>query len=414
MATEKTKYLIVGSSHAAMEAASAIRMSDVEGTIIMATRDRHPPYSPTVLPYVVSGKSRPDNIFLRTDSYFGQAGVSYWKEADLVKLDAKAGKARFADGREIIFEKALLATGAAPFVPPIPGLKESKFHVLRTLDDATGLKEAAGKAKKAVVLGGGLVGMHAAENLKKAGLAVTIVEMKNQVLPGYFDAKAASIISEAFSKNGIDLKLGRSGMAVDGKVLTLDDGSSIPYDLLLVAVGVKPDFGYLEGSGVTTAQGIVVDTKMRTSSANVWAAGDVAEAKGFLVEGTIVNGILPDAVEQGRIAGMDMAGDHGVKPYPGGVSINTYTFFGNQAISVGAAGFDPENAEIVRRGGAANDLKIVIKDNCLIGISAIGDALDAGIMWQMILRKVDLAPIKDAFLADPLTIGRSVMSKIWR
>lgn len=414
----EAKYLIVGSSHAGLEALHAIRAHDPDGSLVMATRDPHLPYSPTILPYVVSGRSAPAKVRLRDEAYFEQMNATYAHSAELTKLDAKNKRAVFADGREWTYQKLLLATGAAPAIPPVKGLDKVQFHVLRTLDDALGLRKAMGSAKKAVVLGGGLIGTHGAENLAEAGLKVTMIEAQGQVLPGYFDKDGAGIIEKAFTQHGIDLVLGHSAAEVKPGVLVLDDGREFPFDLLLVGTGVRPSTGFLKDSGVSINRGILVDEAMRTDAPDVWAAGDCAEASLFQGDGKGISGILPMAVEQGRIAGMGMAGDRAAKPFPGSVSINTYSFYGQQAISVGAgiASPTPQGAEnIVNADPSKNQYRrIVMKDGRLMGAVGINIPLDPGILWQLILRKVDLSPMKDAFLADPLTVGRSLMSRMWR
>jgi len=197
-----TDYLIAGSSHAALEAINAIRMHDGEGSITVVTRDPHRPYSPTVLPYVVSGRSTPERVFLRDDDFFTANKVDYRSACALAAIDPAAHQARLADGSTIGYRKLLLATGASPIVPPIPGIEHVDYHVLRTLDDATRLRAAMAASKNAVVLGAGLVGMHAAENLVKAGASVTIVEMSKQLTSGYFDEVAAGMIEQAFLGNG--------------------------------------------------------------------------------------------------------------------------------------------------------------------------------------------------------------------
>jgi phenylglyoxylate dehydrogenase epsilon subunit len=176
------QYLVVGSSHAALEAVSAIRMHDPEGSLALVTRDSRLPYSPTVLPYVVSGRSAPDNVFLRATDYFVGQRVAYMADRALTRLHPERNAATLSDGAEIAYDKLLLATGASPAIPPIPGIEQVPYHVLRTLDDALKLKAAVAASRRAIVLGGGLVGMHAAENLVKGGADVTIVEMQPQVL----------------------------------------------------------------------------------------------------------------------------------------------------------------------------------------------------------------------------------------
>lgn len=416
---EQTKYLVVGSSHAALEAVTAIRMHDGEGSLTLLTNDAHLPYSPTVLPYVVSGHSTPAQIFLRDEDFFTGNKVSYRRGAALKTLHAGRNTAELADGSEIAYEKILLATGASPAIPPIPGIDTVKYHVLRTLDDATALNAAMKKSSHAVVLGAGLVGMHAAENLVKAGARVTIVEMSDQLTAGYFDKIAAQMIEKAFTDNGATILTGsrvvRLAPSAQGTTLTLENGTTLEADLLLVATGVKPNMGYLNGSGVEQDIGILVGDSMQTSVDNIWAAGDVAQAKGFYSDSKVMNAILPDATEQGRVAGMAMAGDPGLKKYPGGVPLNTYHFFGCHAISVGSSKV-PEGGEVLTRFDEKTGryLKAIFKDGHLRGIFGVNEFFDGGIMCQLILRRTDLSADKERLLASPLAVCRELMSKLWR
>lgn len=414
----QTRYLLVGSSHAALEALAAIRMHDAEGGVLLATRDPAPPYSPTVLPYVVSGKSDPARVRLRDAGFFEEQKVTWRCGSALASLDTGSRVARFADGEPVEYERLLLATGANPAIPPIAGLKQLKYHVLRTLEDATRLRAALGSARQAVVLGAGLVGMHAAENLVHAGAETTVVEMRPQVLPGYFDAQAAGLIAHAFAQRGARMLCGQTVVNAAprdaGFTLELASGERVAGELLLVATGVRPAMDYLAGSGVATDQGILVDRRMRTSVANVWAAGDVAQAASFYRDAPVVNGILPNAVEQGRIAGMDMAADPGARDFRGAVPINTYHFFGRQALSVGVDALDNGETHVQYDATAGRYRKIVLRDDRLVGIFSIDAPFDAGVMVELVLRRIDLGPVKEAFLANPRETARMLMSQTWR
>jgi phenylglyoxylate dehydrogenase epsilon subunit len=195
----------------------------------------------------------------------------------------------------------------------------------------------------------------------------------------------------------------------------LENGTTLEADLLLVATGVRPNMDYLAGSKVEHDRGILVGDTMQTSVDNVWSAGDCAQAKGFYSDVKVMNAILPDATEQGRIAGMAMAGDPGLKHYPGGVPLNTYHFFGRHAISVGSSRA-PEGAEVVTRFDEASGryLKVIFFEGRLFGIYGVNEFFDAGVMCQLILRRVDLTAVKDRFVANPLAVGRELMSKLWR
>jgi len=415
---QETRYLVVGSSHAALEAVTAIRAQDPEGSLTLVTRDCHFPYSPTVLPYVVSGRSAPECVFLQGEDFFATQRIAYHPGRALAQLQPQHNTAQLADGSELRYEKLLLATGAAPAIPPIPGIDTVAFHVLRTLDDALRLKAAVAAARHAVVLGGGLVGMHAAENLVSVGAQVTVVEMQDHVLGGYFDHRAAGFIERAFAKQGARIRTGcrviHLAPSEKGATIGLEGGDHLEADLLLVATGVKPDLEYLAGSGVATAQGICVDDAMRTNIGNIWAAGDCAQARDFFGDRTIMNAILPDAAEQGRIAGMAMAGDPGRKEYAGGVPLNTYRFFGRHAISVGTGAVPAGGEERLRIDEATGHyLRAIFKNGRLLGIFGIGEFFDGGIMWQLILRRVDLTGNIERLVANPLATGREFMSRLW-
>jgi phenylglyoxylate dehydrogenase epsilon subunit len=324
-----SEYIIVGSSHAALEAATAIRLIDADGTLTLLTRDAHLPYSPTILPYVVSGRLQPDNVVLRGHAYFRDNAIAFVPGATVVSVDPAQSSLRLASGETWQYDRLLIATGAAAMLPPVRGLTDVPFRVLRSMDDAIDLRQAIGKARSAIVLGAGLIGMHAAENMAKAKIAVTVVELQPHALSAYFEPRASTIIERTFARNGIHMLMGQTLSSVerqgDGCLATLADGTTIVADLLLVCTGVRPNIGFLNGSGMEVDTGILVDDWMRTNLPNIWAAGDVAQARGFW-GGKVVNGILPNAVEQGRIAGLGMADDAGVMPFPGAVPLNTYSF----------------------------------------------------------------------------------------
>jgi len=415
-----SKYLIVGSSHAALEAVTAIRLHDEDGSITMLTRDSRLPYSPTILPYIVSGRSQPDNVVLRDAAYFEQNNVALRRNAEVVGVDPAQKTVRIASGAVWTYDKLLLATGGTPIVPSVPGIADVKLHLLHTMDDAIGLRDAIAGAKSAIVLGAGLCGMHVAENMAKAGLTVSVL-VRSRPLREYFSPRAGGMIQSAFASNGARMLMGRTPASVerhgDGCAVTLDDDETITADLLMVGTGVNPAMAYLEGSGVETARGILVDDRMRTSVADIWAAGDVAEARSFW-GGKAVNGILPGAVEHGRIAGADMAQDAVVRDFPGAMSLNTYRYFKHHSVSVGLGGQLPDDAsfEIDEQVDEARGKyrRIVMRDGRLVGISSIDDFVDPGIMWQLILRRTDLSPFKADFLAQPQATGRRLMSQLWR
>ena len=416
-----SKYLIVGSSHAGLSALAAIRVRDPEGSLTMVTREEHLPYSPTILPYVVSGHVSPERVFLRYEDDMERLGVDFRRKAKVVAVDSANHHVTLESGETLEYGKLLLATGAAPTLPPFPGVEDVPSHVLRDLDDALRLRSSMGRARSAIVLGAGLIAMHAAENLAKGGLKVT-VEVRSRVLRGYFDEQSASLIQKIFSNNGIEVMAGKGISKVrrvnGGCAVSLDSGEEIAGDLLVVATGVKPSVGYLAGSGIQVDEGIIVDERMRTSVTDVWAAGDVTQASGFFDPAKKVDATLPNAVEQGRVAGMDIVGDPHIKPYLGGIGLNTYNFFGNRAFSVGLSNVPPSargvEVDQVFLPTSFKYQKLVFQEDRLVGVSAINMMLDPGVMCQLVRRRVELKEFKGRLASEPLETGRILMSRIWR
>jgi len=414
-----TKYLIVGSSHAGLSALDAIRLQDKEGSLTLVTQESSLPYSPTILPYVLSGQAKPEKIFLRDQQSLDNLSIVFKQGAKVVAVDGGSRQVTLQSGEKISYEKILLSTGAAPKLPPVQGLDAVPHHVLRTLEDALTLRSKIREEETAVVLGAGLIGLHAAENLARAGMRVVVVEALSQVLPGYFDEEASHLIQRAFTENGVKILLNEKASRVkasDGQImLGLASGADLMAGLLVVATGVQPRVEVLKGSGVEVDQGILVDGRMRTSVSGIWAAGDVAQARAFFESSKILNATLPNAVEQGRIAGMDMVEDPALKEYPGAVGMNTYKFFGHRAFSVGMIRAE-EGCEVEK--AAVPEIfkyqKFVFKGDHLVGASGINSDLDPGVMVQLIRRKAYLGDVKARFSTSPVDISRVMMTSIWR
>jgi phenylglyoxylate dehydrogenase epsilon subunit len=414
-----TKYLIIGSSHAGLSALDAIRLQDKEGSLTLVTQEACLPYSPTILPYLLSGQAKPEKVFLRDQQSLDSLSVVFKPGAKVVAVDGRCRQVTLQSGEKIEYEKLLLATGAAPKLPPVQGLEAVPHHVLRTLEDALALQSKIRKGGTAVVMGAGLIGLHAAENLTKGGIKVVVVEALSQVLPGYFDAEASQMIHRAFSDNGVKILLNEKVSRVKGAegetTLSLASGGGLSAGLLVVATGVQPRVEFLRGSGVEVDQGILVDERMKTNVSGIWAAGDVAQARGFFESSKILNATLPNAVEQGRIAGMDMVDDPALKVYQGAVALNTYKFFGHRAFSVGMIRVEAGcEVEKVVDPESFKYQKLIFKDDQLVGAAGINSDLDPGVMYQLIRRKAYLGDVKARFCASPLEISRVMMTSIWR
>ena len=417
-----TNYLIIGGSHAGLSALEAIRRVDRDAALTMVTTEKRQPYSPTVLPYVISGKTEPEKTDLRTPDYFKDLNVDYINGTSVTKINTNNSQVTLDDGLEINYKKLLVATGASALVPPIPGIENVKFTTIRTMADAEKIREDMSLAKSALIIGAGFIGMHAAESLADSGLEVTVVEALDQIMPRSFDTEASDFIRKVFDENGITMFTGKQVLKAyksDGKtILVLKDGEEVSGDMLVLAAGIRPNADFLDGSGVDCDQGIVVDARMRTTASNVWAAGDVASAPGFFSPQKTIGGTIPCATEQGNIAGMDMVEDSYVIDYPGNLDMNTFGFFGNFAFSIGNVAdtfFDDDSLEIETQKdpGKNSFCKLLFRNNILTGVSAINVRLDPGILKELVLHKTDLSGKKERFIEAPLEIGRQVMRELF-
>ncbi|MDO8689791.1 MAG: FAD-dependent oxidoreductase, partial [Dehalococcoidia bacterium] len=323
------KHLIIGCGSAALSALEKVRSIAPDDQIKLVTREDCSPYSPTALPYLLSRRINEDALWMRPKGYFEglNSTVATGKEATQVSPTTK--EVIYSDGGRESYDTLLIATGSEPVHPSIKGLEEAGFIGFRTMGDYRALEASLKGKKRVAVLGGGLIGMEVAIALLETGRQVHIVEKETRLLPLYFDAQAEALIRDVFQREGALLHTGLEAREVrkqNGVVnLGLSDGSSIEADLLVTAVGVRAQTAFLASSGVKLNRGIVVDDCMQTSAADVYAAGDVAEAPGFFGE-VGLNPILPSAVAQGKAAGASMAGRP--EAYERWIPMNVFNFFG--------------------------------------------------------------------------------------
>jgi len=423
--TLRTEYLIIGSSHAGLAAADEIRANDEQGPLTMVTMEDILPYSPTVLPYIISGKVSAPQIYLRDEEYFKSQKIDFIKGRAVAKVDPETQIVMLSDGSRISYEKLLIATGAEPTIPRVEDLAKVPFLKLRTMADALHHLDVIPQARSAIVMGTGLVGMHAAENFVHRGMHVDVIRARAKrnprILPNYFDEECSGMIQKVFESQGVNFYLTDHAVRVSyekGKfIVTLSSGKALRGEILLVCTGIKPRTEFLSNSIVKVDEGVLVDNKMRTSVDHIWAAGDVAQAEDFFSPSKILNAILPDAVLQGKIAGADMSGGRLDSDYVGGISMNTFNFFGHRAFSIGMN--DSENGDkyrIEKKVLPSENVyqKMVFQGNVLVGMTAINSNLDPGIIMNLIKGRVDLEEDCAEFVSNPFNMSRRLMWKIWR
>ena len=404
-------YVIIGNSVAAVGAVRGIRNFDLKGNITVISREGHIAYGRPLISYLLGGQVTEKRMAYLPEGFYEDNRINLLLNSEVVKVNTDKKQVRLAGGDTISYDRLLIATGGDPFVPPIEGLAgKEKVFTFTTWDDASKMKGIAHDIDRVVVIGGGLIGLKAAEGLHQLGKNITIVELADRILSNAFDRPAGRVVAKKMKANGIDVITEDTVVTVEGNGaeitgVTLKSGDFVPCDTVIVAIGVRPSAGFLKGSKVEVNRGIVVNDRMETSVKDVFAAGDVAEARDFFSGQKNPMPIWPDAYIQGDIAGTVMAGED--KCYSGGLSMNSLELFKVPTISMGITNpIDPKEFEIL----TYQDLehyqyrKIVIKGNLLMGAVLVGNVERAGIFAGLIRERIDITPFRGSLLAPDFGI----------
>ncbi|MGN0534759.1 MAG: NAD(P)/FAD-dependent oxidoreductase [Eubacterium sp.] len=399
------KYVIIGASAAGLATAESIRKYDREGDVTVLTEEAYLPYSRPSISYYLKGKVKESDMPLRKSNYYKQKNINVVTDSKVTAVDTD--KKLVKVGRKAYpYDKLCFATGSVPFVPPMENVK-GKDNALTFLDlkAAKEIKAMANSDTRAVVIGAGLIGLKAAEGLVKICKSVDVVELAPKVLPSILDDTAAKQVKKHLENNGIRIHLGNTvEKAVSkGKQITsvvLKDGKKLPCDLLVVAVGVRPKTDLAENTGLQVNRGIITDTQtMETSVKDIYAAGDCCVSVDMLDGSKRIIALWPNAVQQGRVAGAQMAGAD--ETVGGTYSVNAIDFFGLRICTCGV--INPQGdgyTQQVKKDGNAYK-RLVIKDGMLMGYVLINCSQNAGIYTNLISNRVPLDTLQGNITDDP-------------
>lgn len=399
-------YVIIGNSVAAVGAIRGIRTMDQQGNITVISRESHTAYGRPLISYLLGGLVTEKRMAYLPEDFYEKQRVNLLLNAEVVAVDTAKKLVTLAAGDTVKFDRLLVATGGDPFVPPIEGMAgKEKVFTFTTWDDAAKLKGIAHDIERAVVIGGGLIGLKAAEGLHLIGKQVTIVELADRILSAAFDRPAGRIVAKKMKANGIDVLTEETVVRIEGdgagiSGVTLKSGDFLPCDTVIVAIGVRPACGFLKGSKVEVNRGVVVNDRMETKVPGIYAAGDVAEARDFFSGQKNPMPIWPDAYIQGDIAGVAMAG--GEKGYPGGLAMNSIELFKVPTISMGITNpLEPKEYDILTYLDQENYQyrKIVLQGNLLMGAVLVGNVDRAGIFAGLLRERIDVTPFRESLLA---------------
>ncbi len=381
------RYVIAGNGAAAAGCIEGIRSVDAAGEIVVISEEKHPVYGRPLISYYLEGKTDLPHMNYRGADFYEKNGcrVLYGRRA--VSIDPETHAVTLDDETQLAYDALCVATGSSPFVPPFEGLETvaNKFSFM-TLDDAMALKQAAGQTSRVLIVGAGLIGLKCAEGLAGSVGEITVCDLADRVLSSVLDAECAALMQRRLEANGIRFLLGDSAARFEGNAAVMRGGSRVEFDLLVLCVGVRANTALVKNAGGEVGRGIAVDEKMRTSLADVYAAGDCTESVDISCGTRKIMALMPNAYLQGHAAGVNMAGGNAV--FDNAIPMNSVGFFGLHAMTAGS--YDGEAYEEKDDGHIR---RLYVKDGLLKGFMLIGGFERAGIYTALIREKTPLAEL---------------------
>jgi nitrite reductase (NADH) large subunit len=364
------RYVIVGCGAAGNAAAETIRKVDPDSEIRMFTKEGNYYYYRPTLPEYLAGEKTLKGFTLHDAAWYEKNRVEGHLSNEVVRVNPVARTLTTKKGETFVYDRLLLATGGNATVPEVKGVENDDVFTLRTLADADAIRRRAATAKSLVLIGGGLLSLEAGHGLLKLGLKVTVIERNVRLLPRQMDQAGAQLLQRRMEEMGLVFELGEQTREItrqDGRlVISLESGKSLEADMVLLSAGVTPELTLAKTLGLTIGRGVQVDDRLRTSIADIYAAGDLVEHRGRYY------GSWPAAMAQGRVAGANMAGRETL--YEGTVFTNKLKVAGIDLVSMGnidAAG--KEKCLITTDDKQGVYRKLVVAENRLDGAILYGN-----------------------------------------
>jgi NAD(P)H-nitrite reductase large subunit len=410
-----TKHLIIGGGPAAINAIETIREFDGGASQITLVSDE-PAYSRMVLPYYLANQIPQQQVYTADDAYFETLKVQRLIGTRVSRVDPHAKNVTLSDGQNLPFDNLLIATGSSAVIPPIPGANLPGVYPLWTLAHTESVLQLARvKPKPEVVfIGAGFIGFIVLNAMYKRGWKLHVVEIADHVLPRMLDSESAGLVEAWLRMKGIALHLGTTVQEIseqDGrKRVKLKNGESLSVDLVIVATGIKPNLELVADSGIEVDQGIVVNERMQTNFPFIYAAGDVAQGPDLLGDKSAVHAIQPTAVDHGRVAGANMAGQE--VRYPGSLLMNVLDACGLQCVSFGRWGDQAAEAMTIMNPDRPVLRRLLWTGDQITGAIFVGQASDIGMLNDVGMVKgimqtrTPLAEWKDFLRQHPFDIRR--------
>jgi nitrite reductase (NADH) large subunit len=340
--------------------------------IVIAGAEAHPPYNRVLLSSLLAGEAERGDVELRPATWYAENDITFLSGVAVSSLHATRREAALSHGTCVAYDRLVMATGSKPMRLPIPGQALPGVHAFRDLHDVAALQQAS-PGSRAVVIGGGLLGIEAAWGLAKRRLDVTLIHIMPHLMERQLDARAGRLLKGAMEARGIEIVLNAHTAAIEGdgraERVLLKDGRAFPADIVVMAAGIRPETALAESASIEIGRGIKVDDRLETSLPGVYAIGECAEHRG------ICYGIVEPVYEQARVLARHLAD----KPahYDGSLLATSLKVSGVPVFSMGDVQGDGGEAIVLEDEGAATYRKLVVRDDRLAGVVLFGDTSDA-------------------------------------
>jgi nitrite reductase (NADH) large subunit len=351
-------------------------------------------YNRLMLSPVLSGEKTYQEIITHDEAWYAHHGVTLHKSAPVVEIDRTAKRVVSSNGITADYDKLVIATGSSPFIPPLPGRDLAGVLTYRDLDDVEKML-AVGPGARAVVIGGGLLGLEAAAGLRLRGMEVTVLHLAPSLMERQLDPAAGYLLEKAFVERGVRVITRANTKSIQGsdkvEAVELEDGTILPCDMVVMAVGIRPATALAKTAGLAVNRGIVVDDQMRTDDPAIFALGECVEHRGACY------GLVAPLYEMGAVLAKTLVGEPA--SYQGSVTSTKLKVTGIDLFSAGDFAEAEDREEIVLRDASAGIYKrLVLKDNRIIGAVLYGDTADGPWFFDMLKRGTDTRELRETLI----------------
>ncbi len=408
------RYLIAGAGPAGVIAAENLRKVDAQGSITIIGDEPEPPYSRMALPYLLAEHIGEDGTYLRHGpGHYEKLGIEV-RRARVDAVHTRDKTVTLDDGASLAWDRLLVATGSRASRPPLPGMDLPGVESCWTLADARRIAERARPDSRVVLMGAGFIGCIVLEALAARDVALTVVETEARMLPRMMDETGGDMIKRWCERHGVKVLTATRVQAIETKggalELALDDGGSLAADLVVCATGVRPNLDLLDGTGVETDVGVLVNEHLETSVPGIFAAGDVAQGPDLSTGKREVHAIQPTASEHGRIAARNMAGL--TTPFRGSLSMNVLNTVGLISSSFGLwQGVDGGERSVAADAQRFKYLRLEFADDRIVGALALGLTQHVGVIRGLIQTRVRLGAWKNALMRNPHRVMEAYLDR---